>query len=967
MPFPFTCPSCRRTSQVLEHLAGVRAKCPSCGDVVTIPPVGRPVEGIPTVTPLEDRPPAPRPAPTTGSRGAWIMLLVGGLLFVLCCGGGGLIGLLLGLRETPARSSGSGREPPPTSRASPPNGAAAASDRQLHRQLLKSTAWIMTGDGRRSGIGTATVVHRDQRLLMTNYHLVRSFQRVVVMFPLFTPDGEPITRPGPYFDAAEKKGLVARVVASDLARDLALLQVDELPADAKPLSLSPDGVGDGQRVAAVSAVDRPVGFGEEDGGLWQFERLGVKRVVPYEYRYKDGQRVSARVIEMSAAGDDGGFGGPVIDEQGRLVGVLCDFGKRGTRLAIDVREARAVLQAHFARIGLQWSEGGAAPAPSGPLDVTNNSPAYWLQVLRDANDAKAEQARERIVAMGRAAILELRKALRDQDPKMRLAAASVLGAMGESATGAIADLGKSLTDKDTAVRTTAAQSLGQLGATAHAALPALIVAGTDPQIAVSEASQTALAKVGPIVADDVPKLVPLWSEADAAKRGRYLTMLLAVKPEPAVTGSLLAPLLADPEQKVRLQAIRALEAAGPPAHVAAFGKLLACAGAGEPEVRKAALAALAKLGPAAAADRNALEVGLRSAQREVRLFCAARLGDVGPAAGPSAPDLARLLRDAEPGVRVAAAQALGRIGKPAAIVLPDVMVAAHDPDPNLRAAAYEALGRLSREARVVSMLFDALADDVPAVRDAAGKTLRSLDPPLSRDDVPALRFALRSKAVEARRTAAGELARLGPDAAAAADEMLAAAKDPDYEVRRHAFAVLPLLGEKGKAMLPIVLETMSTILSENGQQPNSLALFRQASVTFAKLGDPIDALPIWSKGLKTRDRTLRKEVVQSLATVGAPARKAARDLCLLLDEADIADAVSETLLALRGEEVVRALSDVLEESPSADAKMAAVRILGKLGPEAKDAYQALFKASQRYAGKELGQAAREALKQIQRK
>src|SRR5262249_30302746 len=149
------------------------------------------------------------------------------------------------------------------------------------------------------------------------------------------------------------------------------------------------------------------------------------------------------------------------------------------------------------------------------------------------------------------------------------------------------------------------------------------------------------------------------------------------------------------------------------------------------------------------------------------------------------------------------------------------------------AAASEALGKLSREPRTVSMLFDALADDAREVREAAGRALRALDPPLNPDDVAPLRSAPRSKAGEARRVAAAELARLGADASAASQEMLAAAHDPDYEVRRYAFAVLPSLGDKGKELLPFVLETMGTILQEDGRKPGSLELFRQASVTFA--------------------------------------------------------------------------------------------------------------------------------------
>src|SRR5207248_3243988 len=138
----------------------------------------------------------------------------------------------------------------------------------LYRQVLRSTAWIISDDGRHVAIGTAAVVHREQRLLLTNYHILRTQPRVVVMFPAFNPNGEPITKASYYIDAADKKAVKTRLVASDQVRDLALLQVDELPNDVKPLPLAAEGPGDGQRLWGVAAADRVVGFGEEDGALW---------------------------------------------------------------------------------------------------------------------------------------------------------------------------------------------------------------------------------------------------------------------------------------------------------------------------------------------------------------------------------------------------------------------------------------------------------------------------------------------------------------------------------------------------------------------------------------------------------------------------------------------------------------------------------------------------------------------------
>src|SRR5262249_55558511 len=163
---------------------------------------------------------------------------------------------------------------------------------------------------------------------------------------------------------------------------------------------------------------------------------------------------------------------------------------------------------------------------------------------------------------------------------------------------------------------------------------ALIMASADAQETVRGTVEGALPKVGPVVGDDVSKLLTLWAEKDVVKRGRYLTTVLGLKLEPVLAGAILAPLLTDLDKAIRLRAIGATEEAGAPAHAAAFSKLMACAIGGDAEIRKAALAALEKLGPAVAADRTQLEGGLNSGQRDVRLFCLQRLGGLGGAAAP---------------------------------------------------------------------------------------------------------------------------------------------------------------------------------------------------------------------------------------------------------------------------------------------------------------------------------------------
>ena len=60
-----------------------------------------------------------------------------------------------------------------------------------------------------------------------------------------------------------------------------------------------------------------------------------------------------------------------------------------------------------------------------------------------------------------------------------------------------------------------------------------------------------------------------------------------------------------------------------------------------------------------------------------------------------------------------------------------------------------------------------------------------------------------------------------------------------------------------------------------------------------------------------------------------------------------AAAVSETIVKVRGEEFVRALCSVVEDSALMNARVAAAQTLGKMGRDAKSAYQTLYQASRR--------------------
>src|SRR5262249_5027741 len=71
---------------------------------------------------------------------------------------------------------------------------------QIYPALLKSTVWIVTLDPltlARLGFGSGVLVHRNQKLILTNYHVVQRGKRVFVCFPVYR-NKEVITDPHYY-------------------------------------------------------------------------------------------------------------------------------------------------------------------------------------------------------------------------------------------------------------------------------------------------------------------------------------------------------------------------------------------------------------------------------------------------------------------------------------------------------------------------------------------------------------------------------------------------------------------------------------------------------------------------------------------------------------------------------------------------------------------------------------------------
>jgi HEAT repeat protein/S1-C subfamily serine protease len=840
---------------------------------------------------------------------------------------------------------------------------------QVYPLLLKSTVWIVCKvndpvTGRPgTAVGSGSLVNKDERLVLTNHHVIDAARSVTVFFPELDANGDAITLPKHYLAATARLGIPGKVVYSSSRRDLALVQLDRVPAAARTLAIAQRSATPGQNVFSIGASGVGGLAGADEGALWRYTTGKVRLIRHFRARYDNGQTVDAHVVETDSPTNRGDSGGPMVNDRMQLAGVVSSYNnaQRGVSMSIDVREVRQTMKDYFAAIGKPWKESDEAlPAPAAPGE-DDQPPAYWVKLLRDPQ--RGELARERLVKLGAAAAADLRRLLTDKDPENRRTAAYVLGQIGDLAFEAVPELSAALNDADPSVRAAAAQALGAMGKSGRPAIARLLKAIADADAGVREAVAEAIKKIGPPGKDDVPTLAEFLKDRDPAKRAAAASTLRQLKLEPDAAVSLFAPLLIDPDKRVKLEAIKAVCEAGAVARPAAFGPLLALLDDADAEVRAAALELTPKLGTPDAADLPALQVGLHGRQAEQRRFCAAAIGAMGQKAAAAVPFVARCLSDPDAGVRLAAAVALAKMGPAVADVAGDVLNVRTDSDPVVRAAAIETLGTVGRKKGVPEALFAALADPDAGVRAAACKALRALKPPPGKDDLAQFNAALKSDKLDVRRFAATELARLGPDAAPILVTLIDALKDPDPQVATSVHDTLGAIGPKAKLAGPPLLEAMDVALAAAGRDPAAADRFRRASVTLGKIGQADQALPLMRKALHGRDDALKKEILAAFAAMGPDAKDAVPDLCALLTEPKWQRPAAEALAKI-GKPAVDPLLAVIDKKPK-DAKLAALDALARMKPEdAKSAIGDLASAVRTYHN-EVGEAARMTLIKIQ--
>jgi S1-C subfamily serine protease len=165
----------------------------------------------------------------------------------------------------------------------------------VHRSIVRVRA---IGDGlehdeyMQGATGTGVVIV-DSGLILTSLHVIAGASRIRVHFA----------------DGLESE---ARVVSTQPENDLAVVQADNIPDDLMPATVRPaSDVAPGD---AVIAVGFPFGIGPSVSA-------GVVSGVKREYRPPGGRGLS-NLIQFDAAANPGSSGGPLVNAEGEVVGIV---------------------------------------------------------------------------------------------------------------------------------------------------------------------------------------------------------------------------------------------------------------------------------------------------------------------------------------------------------------------------------------------------------------------------------------------------------------------------------------------------------------------------------------------------------------------------------------------------------------------------------------------------------------------
>jgi S1-C subfamily serine protease len=209
---------------------------------------------------------------------------------------------------------------------------AAWANHSIYRKTLQSVVWVVHDEATGSGV----LIDAENRLVLTNQHVVGNERNVSVFFPAYHDNGFHAERDY-YLQRFEEMAIPGRVLSRDIDRDLALVQIERVPDVAKPIEFgAPAEPGD-----AIHSIGNP----GTSNALWIYTS-GTVRANYFSRFEDDSHHRKMQILETDAPINHGDSGGPVVNNDGQLVALVQSM-RTDARLVsqcVDITEVQKFME-----------------------------------------------------------------------------------------------------------------------------------------------------------------------------------------------------------------------------------------------------------------------------------------------------------------------------------------------------------------------------------------------------------------------------------------------------------------------------------------------------------------------------------------------------------------------------------------------------------------------------------------------
>lgn len=191
----------------------------------------------------------------------------------------------------------------------PPVRTRSAAGIAVYNAASPGVVFILVGDVQGNDLTNVSlgsgVIIDSAGYVLTNWHVIAGHRYAGVVLKPSTPA-----------ELSDPRTYIGEVISENSVVDLALIKLQKPPADLRVIPLG--NISDVQIAETINVIGHPAG-----GVPWSYTTGVISQISKNrEWSYDDGSKHEADVLQMQTAINPGNSGGPVLDDSGKLLGLV---------------------------------------------------------------------------------------------------------------------------------------------------------------------------------------------------------------------------------------------------------------------------------------------------------------------------------------------------------------------------------------------------------------------------------------------------------------------------------------------------------------------------------------------------------------------------------------------------------------------------------------------------------------------